>query len=123
MPVVCGNLVGMVLPLSTDQGFAEINAGDRVDVLGVFNVQTGAMAEEILRDAPVLATSVGASSAASASSGWIVLALTSQQALRLQLAESEGKVDVVLRPTGLSAEGAGPSIVTLPDLASVGSAP
>lgn len=121
LPTVCGNLVGMVLPLSVDQGFAEVNAGDRVDVLGVFSVQTGAVAEEILRDAPVLATSTGPSSAASASSGWIVLALTAEQALRLELAESEGKVDVVLRPTGSSSEVAGPSIVTLPDLASTSS--
>ncbi len=97
---VCRNLVAMALPLSADQGFLLVRPGDRVDIFGTLGDGQGAVAQEVLHDVPVLAC-VPQGATGPAGSGWLVLALPATDALELELAQSSGKVDAVLRPPGV----------------------
>lgn len=132
-PPTCPDLVAMTVPVGADQGFGIIRSGDRVDIAASYGLAQGPAAQVMVADVPVLdhvansqAAPVAGPGAPSPgfSSGWLVLAVTPEQALRLQLAETSGKVAVLLRPLGARTED--PAVVaqvlTVPDLAAGSSA-
>lgn len=105
----CPHLVAMSLPVSADQGYPLVRGGDAVDVLAAYPVSAGSVSQVIAADVPVLARLAsgqaglpGASGGPSA--GWLILAVSPGQALRLQLAMSTGKLAVLLEPPGAAPE-------------------
>ncbi len=124
------NLVAMTLPVAADQGFAMVQRGDRVDLVASYSLAQGPAAQVIVADVPVLdrvgsAQSPGTAGSAAPQSGWLVLALTQRDALRVQLAEAAGKVAVLLRPLGAAAEDPQVTarVLTVPDLAAGSATP
>ena len=118
--VGCRDLVAMALPASADQGFQIIRSGDHVDVAATYPVQQGTVAQIVAANVPVMGrignaqgaspTIPGSTAAAlGASSGWLILGLTPNAALRVHLAETTGKVAVFLQAPGAPAQ---PSTVT-----------
>ena len=128
-PSGCRDLVAVSLPLSADQGYQLVRAGDVVDVAATYTLQSGTVSQVVAADVPVLyrvngsasggVGFAGQSGALGAGSGWLVLGVPPGQALRLQLAENTGRVDVFLRPPGAPAEPAAlqREVVTTADLA------
>jgi len=111
LPAVCRNLVAMTLALSAQQGFAMVRSGDHVDILAVFGDSGGGIAQALLRNVPVL-RSVTNGQQGSGDSGWVVVALPTDQALQVALASVRGTVDVVLRPPGIPPLADAPTPVT-----------
>ncbi len=130
----CRDLVAVSLPLTADQGYQLVRAGDLVDVAATYTLQSGTVSQVVAADVPVLyrvagtmsggAGFAGQSGSLGASSGWLVLGVPPGQALRLQLAENTGRVDVFLRPPGAPSEPAAlqREVVTTADLAGAVSA-
>ena len=124
----CADWVAMTLPMGADQGFGIVRPGDRVDLVASYGLAQGTAAQVVVADVSVLDHVTNAQAAPVAGpgpaapsfqSGWIVVAVTPAQALRLQLAEASGKVAVLLRPMGASAQDPGleARVLTVPDLA------
>lgn len=113
--VGCRDLVAMALPTTADQGYQIVHAGDHVDVAAAYTVKQGPVSQIVVENVPVIdkidnaqgtAPTVPGSKAAAAgaSSGWLVLGLSPDQAIRLQLAQSAGKVAVLLQAPGAPVE-------------------
>ncbi len=111
----CRPVVAMTLAVSAAEGFPLVRTGDRVDVVGAYDVRSGRVVQVVARDIRVLARiagpqGVGPSPAVAGaqgggpSSGLLVLALTPKEALRLQFLRAAGKVAVLLEAPGAARE-------------------
>ncbi len=102
----CPAMTAMTLPLASDQGFAMVRQGDRVDIVASYTLSSGPVAQVVVQGVPVLERLVDANaqatslSGAGAASGWLVLGVTQGQALRLELLEASGHLAVLLEPLG-----------------------
>ncbi len=103
----CRPLVAMSLPISADQGFEMVHTGDSVDVVAGYGVHAGTVAQIVASDVPVLEKVAsgqggvpGVAPASGATSGYLVVGVSPEQALRLQLVLTEGKPAVLLEPPG-----------------------
>ena len=111
----CRHVVAMTLAVSAAEGFPLVRTGDRVDVVGAYDIRSGRVVQVVARDIRVLARiagsqGVGPSPAMAGAqgvgltSGLLVLALTPGQALRLQFLRAAGKVAVLLEAPGAARE-------------------
>lgn len=104
--LACRRMVAMTLPLSQGNGFAMVRTGDTVDVVAGYASSAHSVSQVVAADVPVLAVEGGqpAGGLSSGASGDLVLAVTPEQALRLQFVESGGHVSILLEPPGAPPE-------------------
>ena len=124
----CGGLVAMTVQVGTSEGFAMVRSGDRVDVVGSYDVGSGPVSQIVAQGVPVLdrlqgAAGTQAGPAGTGGSGWLVLGLTQAESLRVELLESSGHLAVLLRPLGSPARAAGGAAGVLSAAALAGISP
>jgi pilus assembly protein CpaB len=108
------NQRAMAVPIDAARGLTgRLQAGDRLDIYGNFDLDGRAVTKLIMQDIYVLEPTVGASGGiAGGGSSNILLRVTSSQAARLAFATKNGELWMVVRPR-VNAKRVKPELVTL----------